>query len=90
MDDTQTQSGDGGAWDLSKLGYAIGVYVDRQLNSPQTISNGQAYGMDSNGNLYKVGQPTTVQTVAPLSSPGGSPLLLIVLALALLASRHGQ
>jgi hypothetical protein len=91
MDET-TQSGpDVGAWALSKLGYAIDIYTDRQLNTPQVITDhSSAYGMDSNGNLYKVGQPTTVQTVSPVSGAGGSSLLLIVLVLAFVASHHGR
>jgi hypothetical protein len=90
MDD-ETQSGtDVGTWGMARLGYAIDTYVDRQINTPQVMSNGAAYGMDSNGNLYKVGQPTTVQTVSPVSGANGSSLLLIVLVLAYVASHHGK
>lgn len=89
MDETQSST-DAGTWALSRLGYAIDAYVDRQLNTPQVITDhSAAYGMDSNGNLYKVGQPTTVQTVSPLAG-GGSSLLLVILALAFVASRHGK
>lgn len=86
MDDTQSQ--DGGAWVLSRLGYAIDAYVDRQLNNPQIIQDhSAAYGMDQNGNLYKVGQPTTVQTVSPVAGAINPTLLLLALGLYLLAKR---
>jgi hypothetical protein len=89
MDETQSGT-DAGAWALSRLGYAIDAYVDRQLNTPQVIyDSSAAYGIDGNGQMYKVGQPTTVQTVSPVSGTGGSTMLLLVLALAFMASRHG-
>lgn len=90
MDET-TNSTDGGAWVMAHLGYAIDSLVDRQLNSPQVIAqSGAPYGIDNNGNLYKVGQPTTVQTVQPMSGMGGGGMLLLVLALAYVASHHGK
>jgi len=90
MDETQN-SNDPGAWALSRLGFAIDTYVDRQLNTPQVIAqSGAPYGIDQNGNLYQVGQPTTVQTVKPMSGVGGSGMLLLVLALAYVASHHGK
>lgn len=90
MDET-TNSPDAGAWVLSRLGFAIDSYVDRQLNTPQVIAqSGAPYGIDNNGNLYKVGQPTTVQTVQPMSGMGGGGMLLLVLALAYVASHHGK
>lgn len=89
MDETQNGP-DVNAWALSRLGYAIDVWTDRQINQPQVIGDhSAAYGMDQNGNLYKVGQPTTVQTVSPISGGGGS-MLLIVLAIAFMASHHGK
>jgi hypothetical protein len=85
MDET-TNSTD--TWALSRLGYAIDALVDRQLNNPQVITDhSAAYGMDANGNLYKVGQPTTVQTVSPVKA-NNSTLLLLVLAVAFYASRN--
>lgn len=90
MDET-SNSPDGGAWVLSRLGYAIDTYVDRQINGPQVIAQNSApYGIDQNGNLYKVGQPTTVQTVQPVTGRAGSSMLLVVLAIAFVASRHGK
>jgi len=90
MDQTLT-SDNATAWGLSRLGYAIDVFVDRKLNNPQLITDhSAAYGMDASGNLYEVGQPTTVQQVSPLGGQGGSSLLLLVLALAFMASRHGK
>lgn len=90
MDQTLT-SNNADSWALSRLGYAIDVFVDRRLNNPQVITDhSAAYGMDANGNLYEVGQPTTVQQVSPLGGQGGSSLLLLVLALAFMASRHGK
>lgn len=90
MDET-TNSPDGGAWVLSRLGFAIDTYVDRQINGPQVIAQtGAPYGIDQNGQLYKVGQPTTVQTVTPMSGAGGSGMLLLVLAIAFVASHHGK
>lgn len=89
MDET-TNSNDGGAWVLSRLGFAIDTYVDRQLNRPQAVYDAsQAYGIDPNGQMYRVGQPTTVQTVSPISG-GSSSMLLVILALAFVASRHGK
>jgi hypothetical protein len=44
--------------------------------------------MDQNGNLYQVGQPTTVQTVRPVGAGNNGMLLLLVLAAAFYASRH--
>lgn len=89
MDET-TNNPDGGAWVLSRLGFAIDTYVDRELNRPQVIAeSGSPYGIDQSGNLYKVGQPTTVQTVTPVSGGGGG-MLLLVLALAYVASHHGK
>jgi len=90
MDQTLT-SDNLGAWGLSRLGYAIDVFVDRKLNDPQVITDhSAAYGMDANGNLYQVGQPTGVQSTSPLGGQAGSSMLLIVLALAFMASRHGK
>lgn len=84
MDENQ----DGGAWVLSRLGYAIDAYVDRQLSNPQIIQDhSAAYGMDSNGNLYRVGQPTTVQTVAPVAGTISPTLLLLALGVFLLVKR---
>jgi hypothetical protein len=93
MDETTNSQGgsDGGAWVLSRLGFAIDTYVDRQINGPQVIAQtGAPYGIDQNGNLYKVGQPTVVQTVSPMSGAGGSGMLLLVLAIAFVASHHGK
>lgn len=93
MDETtNSQDGTGGvAWLGARLGYAIDVWTDRQINGPQVIAQtGSPYGIDQNGNLYKVGQPTTVQTVSPISGAGGSGMLLLVLAIAFVASHHGK
>lgn len=87
MDETTTNDG-AGAWVLSKLGQAIDVYVDRQLNTPQVIQQNSGYGVDQNGNLYQIGQPTTVQTVSPV--PGGSMGFLLVIGLVLLVASHGK
>lgn len=88
MDDT---TNDTGTWALARLGYAIDAYVDRQLNNPQIITDhSAAYGMDSNGNLYKVGQPTTVQTVSPMAGTPNATMLLLILGVAFLATRHGK
>lgn len=90
MDET-SNSTDTGTWALARLGFAIDTYVDRQLNAPQQIYDAsQAYGIDSNGQMYKVGQPTTVQTVQPVTGRAGSSMLLVVLAIAFVASRHGK
>jgi hypothetical protein len=89
MDETNQGYPDTGAWALSRLGYAIDTYVDRQLSNPQIIQDhSAAYGMDSNGNLYQVGQPTTVQTVKPVAGNSNGMLLLLILGAAFLASRH--
>jgi hypothetical protein len=84
MDQTQ----DTGAWALSHLGYAIDAYVDRQLSNPQIIQDhSAAYGMDANGNLYKVGQPTTVQTVAPVAGTITPMMLLLAVGVFLLVRK---
>lgn len=78
----ETQNNDAGAWFLSRLGFAIDTYVDRTLNRPQVVYDAaQAYGVDENGNLYRLGQPAgygytpTGGTV----SVGGNPLMLLLL-----------
>jgi hypothetical protein len=82
MDENQ----DGGVWALSHLGYAIDAYVDRQLSNPQIVQDhSAAYGMDANGNLYKVGQPTTVQTVAPVAGTISPMMILLAFGVYLLA-----
>lgn len=61
MDPTlQTMDTSGGidsAWLSARLGNAIDVSIDRVINKPQMVYDaGQAYGVDSNGNLYQLGQ----------------------------------
>jgi hypothetical protein len=87
MDDYDNTNG-AGAWFLSRLGNAIDVYVDRQLNSPQVLQNGSGYGVDQNGNLYQVGKPTTVQGVTPVG--GGSMNMLLLVGLVILVATHGK
>ncbi|NIA56184.1 hypothetical protein HAV22_21355 [Massilia sp. TW-1] len=89
MDETVSNQGGADAWFLSRLGQAIDVYVDRQINSPQVIQSSAAYGVDPNtGALYHLGQPGVVQTVAPVQ--GGSNMgLLVVLGLLLVVTHHG-
>jgi hypothetical protein len=66
-------------WALSQLGNVINAYVDRELNSPQTIANTGSYGIDDRGNLYNLGQPTYGQ--APYAKPPiNTTLVLLVLA----------
>jgi len=89
MDETSNNN-DFSVWAMSHLGFAIDSYVDRRLNDPQVIvQSGAAYGIDGNGQLYQVGQPTSVSTVRPVAGTGSS-MLIIVLALAFVASRHGH
>lgn len=90
MDDTiDSTSNAGDAWALARLGHAVDVLVDRQINSPQVIQSSAAYGVDTNtGTLYKLGQPGVVQSVAPVSG-GGQMGLLMVLGLLLVVMHHG-
>lgn len=78
----ETQNSDAGAWFLSRLGYAIDSYVDRTINRPQVVYDAsQAYGVDENGNLYRLGQPANYgynQTGGTVSV-GGNPLMLVLL-----------
>ncbi len=80
----------GDAWLGAVLGSAIGVYVDRVVNSPQTLSNNTGYGMGANGQLYQIGQPVgTVTTTVGTAKPAASPMmLLLVLGVVLLAVHH--
>lgn len=70
------------AWLSARLGNAIDAWVDRTLNRPQLgYDPAQAYGMDSNGNLYQLGQ-TNSQVIAQVNTTkaaGNNSLLLIVL-----------
>lgn len=86
MDDTNATE----AWGLARLGFAIDSYVDRQINSPQVLADhSAAYGMDSDGNLFKVGQPTNVQTMTPVAGASKiTPMMLLIgLGLLYLASK---
>jgi hypothetical protein len=79
-----------GAWGLSRLGFAIDTWTDREINRPQKIAqSGAPYGIDQNGNLYEVGKPATVQTVSPVKGGANPQMLLLVLVLAYVASHHG-
>lgn len=83
MNPDDTNSPD--AWGLARLGFAIDTYVDRQINSPQVLQDhSAAYGMDQNGNLYKVGQPTQVQTLTPAQGGGRITPMMLLLGLGLL------
>jgi hypothetical protein len=69
-----TQAQDAGAWVLSKLGYAIDVYVDRTLRRPaEVVDPSVQFGMDAYGNVYQAGKLDTRSA----SSAGISPLLLL-------------
>lgn len=86
MDETSNDPSQGGAgaWALSRLGFAIDTYVDRQINGPQALANSASYGVDQNGQLYQMGQPTraTVQSIGgPAGALGGGNGMLLLLAL---------
>lgn len=69
------------AWLSARLGNAIDAWVDRTINRPQLgYDPAQAYGMDSNGNLYQLGQ-TNGQVIAQVNNgkAGGNNMLLLVL-----------
>lgn len=67
-----------GAWTLSKLGTVIDAYVDRTINSPQVVHDASAaYGVDSNGNLYNLGQTNNGRSTV---SVGMNPLTLALIA----------
>ncbi|MGZ3319676.1 MAG: hypothetical protein ACXU9C_01705 [Xanthobacteraceae bacterium] len=91
MDETYsdpTYSGGTDSWALARLGNVIDVYVDRNLNAPQVIQPTTGYGIGPDGQVYQVGQPTTVQTVSPVPR-GGNINILFLLGLVLLVARHG-
>ncbi len=51
------------AWAQAVAGKAINVAVDRVMHRPQYgMDPARAYGMDEQGNLYVVGQPSGVVT----------------------------
>lgn len=80
MGDTVTAStADGGAWALSRLGFAIDSYVDRQINNPQNLAGNQQYGIDANGNVYQLGAASVYQTVAPARGAVNNNTLLLLL-----------
>ncbi len=78
--DPETVAADpGGAWAAALLGTALGVYVDRTLNAPQSIASSGAYGIDANGNMYTMGKPTTTVAMTPVAGKGTGNLLLLLL-----------
>ncbi len=89
MDPTQDPNA-GTTWALSRLGFAIDTYVDRQINSPQRIDNpALQYGVDANGNLYQVGQPGSLGANGTQTRQIGiSPLLLLAIGAVVLLAMH--
>lgn len=84
MDQLQQQD----AWALGGLGYAIGAYVDRELNKPTNISANSAYGIDEQGRLYTLGQPAgQVQASVSNGKPANPMMLLLILGAVFLATR---
>lgn len=75
MDETTSQ--DAGAWLSSRLGNAIDILVDREINRPQEIVNSESYGIDVYGNVYRNGQPVATMGAPP--QPGISKALLLLL-----------
>lgn len=72
------ETSDLGAWTLSKLGNVIDAYVDRTINRPQVVHDSSAaYGVDSNGNLYNLGQTNNGRSTV---SVGMNPLTLALIA----------
>ncbi len=65
------------AWSMSRLGFAIDAYVDREINKPTAISNNSAYGIDESGRMYLQGQAT--QSATP-RQPINTTFLILVLA----------
>ena len=77
----------GTAWALSRLGSAIDSFVDRSINAPQRIDNlGLQYGLDSNGNLYQLGQPGLLGGAS--QKIGVSPMLILVVLGVFLLVKH--
>lgn len=73
------QNGTGDPWLMSRLGYAIDAYVDREINKPTAIANSGAYGVGADGRMYMQGQPAQGAIVQP-RQPVNTTLLLLVLA----------
>lgn len=77
-------------WNLAILGQAIGTYVDREINKPTAIASSQNYGIDQNGQLYTLGQPAgqVAANVSTVKASNNNMMLLLILGVAFLASRH--
>lgn len=74
-------------WALAALGSVIGAYVDREVNKPQVIDNGGGYGIDDQGRMYALGQPTGGY-MDPPQRPINTTLVLLILGAAFIASRQ--
>jgi hypothetical protein len=71
------QSSGWDAWTMARLGNALDVLVDRELNSPQRMTANTGYGIDEYGNVYQLGQ--TGMPYAPTApKPINWPFLLLV------------
>ena len=77
MADTENQTLE--AWGLSRLGFAIDSYVDREVNRSTRIADSGAYGIDDQGRIYTAGQPYGGAVVAQ-RQPISTPMLLLILA----------
>jgi hypothetical protein len=74
-------------WATAKLGRVIDVAIDRTIHQQQVIVDpAQAYGVDDNGNIYRLGQYNVsgqnLQTVTPQAKK--IPSLLLILGVILL------
>ena len=67
-------------WALSQIGNVINAYVDREINKPTAISGTTGYGIDGDGRMYSLGQPTQYAAPPAAQQPVNGMLLLLVLA----------
>lgn len=86
------ETGDGGgvqmdAWMMSRLGFALDTYIDREINKPQLVyDQSQAYGVADDGTLYTLGRPAS--RVGAVGGGVNSTLLLVgIVLLVVLASK---
>lgn len=75
------------AWAAALGGIALGVAIDRTLNTPQGVANSTGYGVNPDGTVYMLGQNTGQAGAAVPVRNNNMLLLLIVAAIVFAESR---
>lgn len=76
------------AWAAAIGGYALGSYIDRELNRPQmAYDQSQAYVLGNDGTLYRAGRPASNVGGAVGGGVNGTLLLVGIIVLVVLASK---